>query len=190
MVLHPTTEAAPFVRLEAARDAATFGAKAASQAALAAEGLPVPAGVVITDRFRREFLTATGLDEHDAAGIRGDFNPRNVGFRRDAAGPVLVAYDWELATVDVPQRDLVELLAFVGPADPDRWMETHRVALERESGIPLDREAWARDAARARHALLVTRLTAYHVIHRARRQRFLPRTVRNLVRQMNDTLDA
>lgn len=122
--------------------------------------------------------------------IHGDFNPRNVGFRRDAAGPRLVAYDWELATVDVPQRDLVELLAFVGPADPDRWMETHRVALERESGIPLDREAWARDAARARHALLVTRLTAYHVIHRARRQRFLPRTVRNLVRQMNDTRDA
>lgn len=78
MVLHPTTEAAPFVRLEAARDAATFGAKAASQAALAAEGLPVPAGVVITDRFRREFLTATGLDEHDAAGIRGTALPESL----------------------------------------------------------------------------------------------------------------
>ncbi len=122
--------------------------------------------------------------------IHGDFNPRNVGFRRSDTGPSLVAYDWELATLDVPQRDLVELLAFVGPADPERWVEAHRVALERASGIPLDREAWARDAARARHALLVTRLTAYHVIHRARRQRFLPRTVRHLVQQMTGARNA
>ena len=116
--------------------------------------------------------------------IHGDFNPRNVGFRRSDAGPSLVAYDWELATVDVPQRDLVELLAFVGPEDPERWIEAHRVALQRATGVALDADAWAVDTARARQALLVTRLTAYHVIHRARRQRFLPRTVRNLVRQM------
>jgi len=116
--------------------------------------------------------------------IHGDFNPRNVGFRRADAGPSLVAYDWELATVDVPQRDLVELLAFVGPEDPERWIEAHRVALQRATGVALDADAWALDTARARQALLVTRLTAYHVIHRARRQRFLPRTVRNLVRQM------
>ena len=122
--------------------------------------------------------------------IHGDFNPRNVGFRRTAAGPSLVAYDWELATLDVPQRDLVELLAFVGPEDPDRWVEAHRVALERAAGVRLDPEAWVRDAAHARRALLVTRLTAYHVIHRARRQRFLPRTVRNLARQMADAAPA
>lgn len=99
-------------------------------------------------------------------------------------GANLVAYDWELATVDVPQRDLVELLAFVGPEDPERWIEAHLVALQRATGVALDTDAWALEAARARQALLVTRLTAYHVIHRARRQRFLPRTVRNLVRQM------
>ena len=70
MGLHSTAEAAPFVKLEAALDPALFGAKAASQAALAATGLPVPVGVVVSDTFRREYLEATGLEEMDADGIR------------------------------------------------------------------------------------------------------------------------
>lgn len=89
MVLHSTTEAAPFVRLESAHDPARFGAKAASQAALAAAGLPVPAGVVVTDHFRREFLTATGLDEHDAEGILGSTLPAPLRAALiDACGPL------------------------------------------------------------------------------------------------------
>ena len=46
--------------------------------------------------------------------VHNDFNPRNIAFRRTAEGPVLCAYDWELATLHLPQHDLAELLGFTG----------------------------------------------------------------------------
>ena len=42
--------------------------------------------------------------------IHNDLNPRNVAFRRDQSGLRFVAYDWELATLGLPQHDLAELL--------------------------------------------------------------------------------
>lgn len=55
--------------LGSARDAGPFGAKAASQAALLRAGLPVPRGVVATDRLRQEYLESTGVDPFDAEAI-------------------------------------------------------------------------------------------------------------------------
>jgi hydroxymethylglutaryl-CoA reductase (NADPH) len=46
--------------------------------------------------------------------IHNDFNPRNVMVRR---GGVPCIYDWELAVVDFPQRDILEFLSFVLPED-------------------------------------------------------------------------
>ncbi|MCC2637949.1 MAG: peedicted hydroxymethylglutaryl-CoA reductase, partial [Moraxellaceae bacterium] len=63
--------------------------------------------------------------------IHNDFNPRNIAFRRQGGELQLCAYDWELATLHLPQRDLVELLAFtlhdpVDPAEIDHYLELHR----------------------------------------------------------------
>jgi thioester reductase-like protein len=116
--------------------------------------------------------------------IHGDFNPRNLAFRRAGGGLTVVAYDWELATLAVPQRDLVELLAFVDPPDPERWVEHHRVALERAAGARLDADTWRADTHRARLAFFVTRLAAYSVVDRVRPQAHLARTVRGLARQL------
>ncbi|WP_298512285.1 phosphotransferase [uncultured Kordia sp.] len=41
--------------------------------------------------------------------IHNDFNPRNIAIRKD---DVPVIYDWELAVIDFPQRDIVEFLSF------------------------------------------------------------------------------
>ena len=41
--------------------------------------------------------------------VHNDFNPRNVGVRMDGR---LCMYDWELASFNVPQRDVFEFLAF------------------------------------------------------------------------------
>lgn len=46
--------------------------------------------------------------------IHNDFNPRNIGIR--ANGDPCI-YDWELATINIPQRDIFEFLAFT--LDPD-----------------------------------------------------------------------
>ncbi len=42
--------------------------------------------------------------------IHNDFNPRNIAIRNDDF-PVI--YDWELAVIDYPHRDIVEFLSFV-----------------------------------------------------------------------------
>ena len=67
--------------------------------------------------------------------IHNDFNPRNIGFRRDDEGLRLCAYDWELATIQVPQRDLVEFLSFMelerySDDDLMGFIERHRARLE------------------------------------------------------------
>jgi thioester reductase-like protein len=114
--------------------------------------------------------------------IHHDFNPRNICLRRKARTLRLCAYDWELATVGAPQRDLAELLCFVLPADApgseiDFWIEQHRRALSRESGSTLDPADWRRGFRASVFDLLVNRLPMYALVHRIRRQAFLPRIV-------------
>ena len=52
--------------------------------------------------------------------IHNDFNPRNLCLRQTDGGLRLCAYDWELATLQVPQHDLAELLCFVLPPDVEQ----------------------------------------------------------------------
>ncbi|KAB8155940.1 phosphotransferase [Kordia sp. TARA_039_SRF] len=44
--------------------------------------------------------------------IHNDCNPRNIAIRKNGTPAI---YDWELAVIDVPQRDIVEFLSFVLP---------------------------------------------------------------------------
>jgi thioester reductase-like protein len=115
--------------------------------------------------------------------IHNDFNPRNIGLRRCADGLRLVAYDWELATIGAPQRDLAELLCFVLPEDVALsrvrgLVETHRRELERESGVPLDAGFWWAGFTSALADVLVARLAFYALVDRVRPQPFLARVVR------------
>src|SRR6185295_13238529 len=76
--------------------------------------------------------------------IHHDFNPRNLVLRAGCDRSLrLCAFDWELATVGMPQRDLAELLCFTLPegvtrAGVDDWVERHRRALARETGRNID----------------------------------------------------
>lgn len=111
--------------------------------------------------------------------IHHDFNPRNVSLR----GGALSALDWELAAIGAPQRDLAEFLCFVLPADVSgdrihRWIDYHRGCLERETGAAIDPESWRRGFRAGLYDFLVNRLSIYMVVHRVRRQPFLPRVVR------------
>lgn len=123
------------------------------------------------------------LDEGPRTLVHNDFNPRNVCLRPGPGGPRLTAYDWELATIGAPQRDLAEFLCFVLPERPARheveaWIDRHRILLEDETGAAIDRRAW-RDGFRAGlYELLLDRLPMYCLIDRVRRQSFLPRVVR------------
>lgn len=123
------------------------------------------------------------LDDHPKTLIHHDFNPRNIGVRRGSEGLRLVAYDWELATISAPQRDLAEFLCFVLPDDVSRsrldgYIETHRCELERIAMRPLDARQWRAAFATALADVLVARLSFYALIDRVRQQSFLPRVVR------------
>ncbi len=114
--------------------------------------------------------------------IHHDFNPRNLCIRGTAGDMRLCAYDWELATVGAPQRDLAELLCFVLPPvitgdDIERWIERHRAALACETGTTLEPAAWRDGFRAALYDVLINRLGMYALVHRIRRQPFLPRVV-------------
>ncbi len=115
--------------------------------------------------------------------VHNDFNPRNLCLRRDGSGLRLAAFDWELATIGAPQRDLAELLCFVLPlsastCEIDLWIERHRVGLMRECGVAIDSDEWIAGFRAALCDLMLDRLPMYALIHRVRPQSFLPRVVR------------
>jgi thioester reductase-like protein len=115
--------------------------------------------------------------------IHNDFNPRNICLRVDDGARKLCAFDWELATVGSPTRDLAEFLCFV--ARPDRaanhvprWIERHRARLAALAGTHIARDAWRAAFRSALCELLIDRLSVYALVQRVRPQSFLPDVMR------------
>jgi aminoglycoside phosphotransferase (APT) family kinase protein len=123
------------------------------------------------------------LDSSAPTLIHNDFNPRNFVLRRSPTGLQLCAYDWELATMGLPQRDLAECLCFMLPERASRdviahRLEQHRCALQRASDVEISRDEWERGFRAALCDFLVDRLASYAMVDRVRRQAFLPRVAR------------
>jgi hydroxymethylglutaryl-CoA reductase (NADPH) len=117
--------------------------------------------------------------------VHNDFSPRNIALR--ATDHSLVAYDWELATLHVPQRDLAELLAFVltdkaAPDEVTAMVETHRAAVQGVSGSAIDRERWRRGYRLALWDFVITRLQLYVMAHTHRELPFLEHVVPTALR--------
>ena len=122
--------------------------------------------------------------------LHNDFSPRNLALRHDEEGFRLCAYDWELATLGAPQRDLAEFLCFVLAGDVseeevNRCVELHRATLAAATGRSINADEWRAGFRSALADLLVNRLMFYVMIHRVRQQRFLPRVVRTW-RRLNE----
>ena len=112
--------------------------------------------------------------------IHNDFNPRNLGLRRE--GLRLCAYDWELATLHVPQRDLAELLCFVldeqvDPKVVDHYVELHRRTLSECSGHEIDSKQWRDGYWLALCDFAINRLCQYLMAHTVRRYGFIRRVL-------------
>jgi hydroxymethylglutaryl-CoA reductase (NADPH) len=88
-----------------------------------------------------------------------------------------------LATVGAPQRDLAELLCFVLGPDVDapeveQFVDLHRRHLGDATGGTIDRTRWHQGFQASLCDLMLNRLPMYALVHRIRRQTFLPRVVR------------
>ena len=119
-----------------------------------------------------------------------DFNPRNLGIRGTDGVSALCVYDWELATLQLPQHDVAELLAFVLSPRATRdtvaqLVELHRRAvIESGAATVPDAATWREGFALAARDLLVNRMGLYLMGHTQRQYRFLPRvldTLRHLI---------
>ncbi len=114
--------------------------------------------------------------------IHNDFNPRNVAIRAAGGQPTLCAFDWELATIGAPVRDLAEFLCFVLPASVDTetveaLVARHRDAFASTAGIRVNRDEWQAAFAAALAEFLIDRLAIYALVDRVKPQRFLPRVL-------------
>ncbi|KAA0024856.1 hydroxymethylglutaryl-CoA reductase [Antrihabitans cavernicola] len=122
--------------------------------------------------------------------VHNDFNSRNIALRRspdsdddgDIDGLSLVAYDWELTTVHVPQRDLVELLAYVLTPDVssetvEHFVEFHRRAVSKVAGVEITPELWRRGYRLALSDFVIRRLSLYLLAHTVHRLSFIERVV-------------
>jgi hypothetical protein len=116
--------------------------------------------------------------------IHNDFNPRNMCFRpMEDGGRRLCVFDWELATIGHPMRDLAELFCFVSPSGVRReWIDglidRHAVGFSMGAGVPVDPAASRAAFTAALAELLIDRLSVYAMVHRVKPQPFLPRVVR------------
>lgn len=113
--------------------------------------------------------------------IHNDFNPRNIMLRGHPLR--LCAYDWELATIGAPQRDLAEFLCFTlapetSADEAPAWLERYLGLLEEQTGLTIDPNEWEAGFRAALCDFLIDRLAMYAMVHRFRPQLFLPRVVR------------
>lgn len=147
-----------------------------------------PQGAGVQARLAGVAGAATELASvHPRTLIHHDFNPRNIALRATPAGPELCAYDWELVTYGLPQRDAAELLCFVLPEDfgadaPAAYLDHHRGVIEARSGQRVDARAWNQGVGLALADFGVRRLPLYLLAHRFRPQAFLPRVARTWAR--------
>jgi aminoglycoside phosphotransferase (APT) family kinase protein len=118
--------------------------------------------------------------------IHNDFNPRNIAFRRSSQEPVLCAYDWELATLHLPQHDLAELLVFTltdkaSQEEVKEYADYHRQMLEQASGTRIGKEQWLEGYELCLLELMVNRIAMYLMAHSFRHYKFMERVVKTAI---------
>ncbi|MBF0225396.1 MAG: phosphotransferase [Desulfobacterales bacterium] len=121
--------------------------------------------------------------------IHNDFNPRNITFRNTPEGLKLCVYDWELATIHLPQHDLAELLCFVlyetvSKEEVYEYIDLHRKSLEKFTGAPIDEKQWWQGFRCSIWDLLINRMPMYMMGHTVKHYEFMVRvhkTVRRMV---------
>ncbi|UOG74860.1 aminoglycoside phosphotransferase family protein [Hymenobacter tibetensis] len=113
--------------------------------------------------------------------IHNDLNPRNTCFKMQHNALHLCAYDWELATYQVPSYDVVELLCFVLTEDRyhlrHEYLEHYRQVLHNLTGHYADAAAFRREVGYAALDFGLHRLGLYLMAHAVSPYPFLPRVV-------------
>jgi thiamine kinase-like enzyme len=155
------------------------------QAALLAYNAAALPDLFDPPRVRRleAFLASAPRRRHAIASrpltlIHGDLTPRNICLRppgtpqSPAPHPRLCAYDWELAQLHLPARDLCELLCYVLPPQQGwrheataRLLDRYRAHLAAAAHRPIDAADFRRDLAMALREFCTFKLLVQGITH-------------------------
>ena len=110
--------------------------------------------------------------------VHNDFNPRNIGIRKDSR--TLVAFDWELAAIHLPQRDLVEFLCYVLPTDVkmevvNSYIDFYHNCLSESSKLKITKNSFRCGYELCLNEFIINRMSFYMAAHTFRQLDFLPK---------------
>ncbi|MEM6717914.1 MAG: phosphotransferase [Bacteroidota bacterium] len=114
--------------------------------------------------------------------IHNDFNPRNIAIRNNGQPAI---YDWELAVIDLPQRDVVEFLSFVLLPNFKKdelyfYIKTHYLLY-----TDIDWNDWLEAYRYALKVYIITRLSFYEVSGILVAYDFSKRVLRTALQMLN-----
>lgn len=112
--------------------------------------------------------------------VHNDFNPRNIGLRESQHGYQLCAYDWELATIHIPQHDLAEFLIFTQDpsctlAELTHYVDRHHECLMRATNDQVSILEFRRGFVYSLMDLMVNRVPMYIMAHTLHHYKFTQR---------------
>jgi hypothetical protein len=122
--------------------------------------------------------------------IYNDAQIRNLAVREPATRPRLVLFDWECASIQLPQRDLVEFLSYavserISDVEITDFIEAARAELERRAGRRIDRSSWLEGCRCSIMDLHVNRMACQLVLHVTLNRPDIERVFRASMRILN-----
>lgn len=125
--------------------------------------------------------------------VHNDLNPRNTCFKTIDGELKFCAYDWELATFQVPQYDIAEFLSFV--LDEERYylrfdyLEFYRKELNELTGAYDDLALFKEEFILASLNFGIHRLGMYMMAHSVSPYPFLPRVVNSFFNSIEERVE-
>ena len=97
----------------------------------------------------------------------------------------MCAYDWEMATIQLPQHDIAELLVMtcqpdITREDVDYYIEFHRKALEQYANTDIDPDIWREGYRYSLWDFAINRMGMYVMAHTFRHYEFMDRTIETM----------
>lgn len=117
--------------------------------------------------------------------IHNDYNPRNIAIRKNDD---VCIYDWELAVIDYPHRDIVELLSFTLPSDFDEDLLMTYLRYHYEiagTQMQVDWETWRNTYIIVLKEYLLTRVLFYNAAQVLMKLKFVDRVYNNCIKMLS-----
>jgi hydroxymethylglutaryl-CoA reductase (NADPH) len=118
--------------------------------------------------------------------IHNDFNPRNVALRTIENEYESIIYDWELAVIHYPHRDMVEFLAFIADQYSDDQLIYFLLLFEKQAACnTISKSDWWKGYHHTLLEFIFTRMTFYVVAHVVIETKFAHRVLNNAMRLLS-----